>query len=382
MRAVTQRPSRTPCVLFTGGGTAGHVTPTLALIERLREAGWEVHYAGSRAGIERSIIEPLGVPYHALPTGKLRRYLSFENLLDAFRVLAGIVAGWRLARRILPDVVFSKGGFVSVPVVLGARLAGIPVLAHESDCSPGLATRLVARRVAAVCTNFPDTRVAGARRVIYTGTPLRPGLLEGSRQRGLTHAGLNGRRPVLLVVGGSLGSQALNACVRAALSRLLDHYEVMHVCGRGNVSAADETAGYAQFEFVAEPYRDLLAAADLVLSRAGANVLLELIQARKPTLLVPLGTAASRGDQVENAHWAVARGLARQVLEADLDAERLLEELAALASEKEQIEGRLATFEVPNSERLLLALLEDLAGVPAQTEASATDQRLDDPDSK
>jgi len=376
-----------PRILFTGGGTAGHVTPNLALIEGLREAGWDVHYAGSRDGIERRIIEPLGVTYHTLPTGKLRRYLSLENLLDAFRVLAGIFAGWRLARRLRPDVVFSKGGFVSVPVVLGARLARVPVLAHESDCSPGLATRLVARWVAAVCTNFPDTQVSGARRVLYTGTPLRPGLLAGSRAQGLVHAGLAGARPVLLVVGGSLGSQALNACIRTALPRLLSHYEIIHICGRGHVAPEAAMAGYAQFEFVAEPYRDLLAAADLVLSRAGANGLLELIQARKPTLLVPLGTAASRGDQIENAAWAAGRGLARRVLEADLNEERLLAELSDLLSEKEALQQRLAAFEVPDSERLLLALLEKLAGrgstvEPGQRAASATAQRLDEPDSK
>ncbi|MCC5873637.1 MAG: undecaprenyldiphospho-muramoylpentapeptide beta-N-acetylglucosaminyltransferase [Gammaproteobacteria bacterium] len=374
---------RAPRILFTGGGTAGHVTPNLALIDRLRAAGWDVHYAGSASGIERTLIEPLGVPYHALPTGKLRRYVSFENLLDAFRVLAGVAAGWRLARRLRPDVVFSKGGFVSVPVVFGARLAGLPVLAHESDFTPGLATRMVARRVAAVCTNFPDTRIPGARRVVYTGTPLRPGLLAGSRQQGLAHAGLSGARPVLLVVGGSLGSQALNACIRAALPRLLQDYEIIHVCGRGNVAPEAATTGYAQFEFVAEPYRDLLAAADLVLSRAGANGLLELIQACKPTLLVPLGTAASRGDQIENADWAAGQGLARRVLEADLDEEVLVTELAGLLRDTDALRERLAAFEVPDSEALLLKLIGELAGRgPVQTAVSATDQRLDEPDSK
>ncbi|MCC5887309.1 MAG: undecaprenyldiphospho-muramoylpentapeptide beta-N-acetylglucosaminyltransferase [Gammaproteobacteria bacterium] len=374
---------KAPRILFTGGGTAGHVTPNLALIERLRAAGWEVHYAGSRSGIERSLIEPLGLPYHVLPTGKLRRYLSFENLLDAFRVLAGIAAGWRLARRLKPNLVFSKGGFVSVPVVLGARLAGVPVLAHESDCTPGLATRLVAPRVAAVCTNFPDTRIAGARRVVYTGTPLRPGLLTGSRQRGLEVAGLAGAKPVLLVVGGSLGSQALNACIRGALPRLLERYDIIHICGRGNVQPTAGSAGYAQFEFVAEPYRDLLAAADLVLSRAGANGLLELIQARKPTLLVPLGTAASRGDQIENADWAARQGLARRVLEAELTEDRLLAELDGLFADRDAMQARLAAFEAPDSERMLLELIEEVAGWgPGQLAASATDQRLEEPDSK
>lgn len=357
-------------ILFTGGGTAGHVTPTLALIERLRAEGWEVHYAGSSQGIERDIIEPLGVPYHALATGKLRRYLSLQNLLDLFRVSAGVLQGWRLARRLRPDVVFSKGGFVSVPVVLGARLAGVPVLAHESDFTPGLATRLVAPRVAVVCSNFPQTRIPGARRLVYTGTPLRAGLLAGQRQRGLAHAGLDGAQPVLLVVGGSLGSQAVNALVRAALPQLLQRFEVIHICGRGNLDPGLTQPGYAQFEFVAEPYADLLAAADLVLSRAGANGLLELLQAGKPTLLVPLGTAASRGDQIENADWAVQQGLARRVLEADLDVARLLAELDGLWAEREALKAAMAAFEVPDSESLLLALINELAGV-GQPGASA-----------
>lgn len=370
--------SRAPRILFTGGGTAGHVTPNLALMARLADAGWEVHYAGSKAGIEREIVAATGVPYHALPTGKLRRYLSLENLLDLFRVTGGIVAGWRLARRLRPDVVFSKGGFVSVPVVAGARLAGIPVLAHESDCSPGLATRLVARHVAVVCTNFPATRIPGARRVVHTGTPLRAGLLDGSRQRGLAHAGLGGERPVLLVVGGSLGSAALNRVVRTALDDLLCRFEVIHICGRGQWRPELDQPGYAQFEFVAEPYADLLAAADLVLSRAGANGLLELLQARKPTLLVPLGTAASRGDQIENAAWAEAGGWARQVLEADLDAPRLLAELAALAADAQGLAERLAGFTVPDSERLLLALIAEVAGqVPVEAA-----ERAPAPDSK
>ena len=370
--------SGSPRILFTGGGTAGHVTPNLALMARLREGGWDVHYAGSRAGIERGIVAPTGVPYHALPTGKLRRYLSFENVLDVFRVAGGIVAGWRLARRLRPDVVFSKGGFVSVPVVAGARLAGIPVLAHESDCSPGLATRLVARHVAVVCTNFPDTRIPGARRVVHTGTPLRAGLLDGSRQRGLAHAGLSGGRPVLLVVGGSLGSTALNRLVRSELTTLLSRFEVIHICGRGQRRPELDQPGYAQYEFVAEPYADLLAAADLVLSRAGANGLLELLRARKPTLLVPLGTAASRGDQIENAAWAEAAGWARKVFEADLDGPRLLSELDALVADAKALKLRLEAFTVPDSERLLLKLIAEVAGqVPVKTaeRSSASDSK-------
>lgn len=352
-----------PAILFTGGGTAGHVTPSLPLIGHFRELGWDVHYAGSLEGIERDLIMPTGVPYHALATGKLRRYFSWENLLDVGRVARGVWQGWRLCRRLRPDVVFSKGGFVSVPVVVGAWLARIPVVAHESDLTPGLATRLVAPLAHTVCTSFPDTRVARARRQQHVGTPLRGGLLEGERQRGLDHAGLAGERPVLLVVGGSLGSQALNVLVREALPQLLLQFEIIHVCGRGNLAPElDGRCGYAQFEFVTEPYADLLAAADMVLSRAGANGLFELLLARKPALLVPLGLGASRGDQVENAGWAEARGLALQIDERGLDRERLQEALQALWSQRHALDERLQGLQVPDSKALLVDLLESVAG--------------------
>lgn len=348
-------------ILFTGGGTAGHVTPNLALMARLAEAGWEIHYAGSRHGIERELAERAGATYHALPTGKLRRYLSLENLADLFRVVAGIFAGWRLCRRLRPALVFSKGGFVSVPVVLGARLAGIPALAHESDLTPGLATRLVASSVRVVCTNFPETRVPRAREVRFTGTPIRAGLFAGDRRRGLDFAGLGGARPLLLVVGGSLGSQFLNRLVRAALPELLQRFEVVHLCGRGNLDAAlaaEGPAAYVQFEFVAEPYADLLAAADLVVSRAGANALLELIGVRKAALLVPLSTAASRGDQIENARWAESHGLAHRIDEAELTAASLLAALTALDDDRPALAAALAAFELPDAEGELLTLIE------------------------
>ncbi len=353
-----------PRILFTGGGTAGHVTPSLPLISRLRSQGWDVQYAGSRAGIERDLIVSTGIPYHGLATGKLRRYLSWQNLLDVGRVLAGVWQGWRLCRRLQPDVVFSKGGFVSVPVVAGAWLARVPVIAHESDLTPGLATRLVAPLVDTVCTTFPETRVPRARQQLHAGTPLRDGLLSGDRARGLAHAGLEGRRPVLMVVGGSLGSWSLNRVVRDSLPRLLERFEIIHVCGRGNlVPELEPTPGYAQFEFVTDPYADLLAAADLVVSRAGANGLFELLRAHKPALLVPLGLGASRGDQVENAAWAVSRGLAHSEDERGLHPDRLCAALTELQDARETLLERLQAFSVPDSEAVLIALLQRAAGV-------------------
>lgn len=352
-------------ILFTGGGTAGHVTPNLPLMAALAAEGVEIHYAGSRTGIERELAGQGGARYHVLPTGKLRRYLSLENLLDLFRVLAGIVAGWRLCRRLRPALVFSKGGFVSVPVVLGARLAGVPVLAHESDLTPGLATRLVASSVVAVCTNFPETRVPRARAVHFTGTPIRRAVLAGDRARGLAFTGLSGTRPLLMVVGGSLGSGFLNALVRSALPTLLPRFEVVHVCGRGHLDPAAEQPGYVQYEFVGEPYGDLLAAADLVVSRAGANALLELIAAHRPALLVPLPSAQSRGDQLENARWAERAGLALRIEEAELDGPRLAAALTELQAAAPTLRAALEAFRLPDAEVELLALIRRHAGLPA-----------------
>ncbi len=346
-------------ILFTGGGTAGHVTPNLALIAALAAEGHEVHYAGSRDGIEHRLVAPRGIPYHALPTGKLRRYLSLENVLDAFRVLVGIFAGWRLARRLRPDLVFSKGGFVSVPVVLGARLAGVRFIAHESDLTPGLATRIVAPYAELVCTSFPDTQVPKAREILHTGTPIRPELLSGKAFRGRSFAGLEAGRPLLLVVGGSLGSAFLNGLVRESIDRLTARYEVVHVCGRGNVVRDINVPGYVQFEFLGDPYADVLAAADVVLSRAGANAVFELLAVRKPALLVPLTTAASRGDQVENALWMVERGLARVITESALSPDALLEELGALEGEREEILDRIDATPAPNA---MLELIELILG--------------------
>jgi len=349
-------------ILFTGGGTAGHVSPNLPLIATFRAAGWQVDYAGSRDGIERELIEPLGIGYHVVPTGKLRRYLAWENLADVFRVLAGCVAGARLCRRLRPDVVFAKGGFVSVPVAVGAYLARVPVVAHESDLTPGLATRIVARFARTVCTSFEETRVPNARAVRHTGTPLRAGLLAGAPDRGRELCGFDAERPVLLVVGGSLGSQRLNALVRAALPQLLERYQVAHVCGHGNADPALEAPGYRQFEFLREPYADLLACAALVVSRAGANGLYELIAARKPSLLVPLGRDASRGDQLENARWAVAHGCAEMAEEEGLDAAGLVQALDALWARRERLIARLAEVTVPDGRARLVTCLLAASG--------------------
>jgi UDP-N-acetylglucosamine--N-acetylmuramyl-(pentapeptide) pyrophosphoryl-undecaprenol N-acetylglucosamine transferase len=344
-------------ILLTGGGSAGHVTPNLALIDALTAEGWEVHYAGSADGIERRLVEGKVSAYHVVPVGKLRRYFSWENARDLFRVMHGLWVGWRIVGRLRPRVIFSKGGFVSVPAVVGGALRGIPVLAHESDFSPGLATRLVAPFVTTVCTTFRETRVPRARQLRFVGSPLRPALWAGDRTRGLTFLGFSGKRPVLLVVGGSLGATALNAALRSRLAALTARYDIVHLCGAGKEDPALEGPAYRQFAYLDDAYGDVLAAADRVVSRAGANGLFELLALRKISLLVPLGRGASRGDQLENSAWATAQGYALTVNEAALEGEGLDQALAALDAQAPTLAEALGRFEVPDALAEVMALL-------------------------
>ena len=300
-------------IVLTGGGTAGHVTPNMALIPALAGEGWEIHYLGTADGIERRLIEPIeGVAYHVVKSGKLRRYFDARNFTDPFRVIAGMARSVRLFRSIRPDVVFAKGGYVSVPVVYGARLCGIPVLIHESDMSPGLANRLCAPLAVALLCTFPEAARLAGRKGRLTGTPLRAELFEGSRKQGLRIAGFDESVPVLLVTGGSSGAQAINAAVRAALGRLTGCFQVLHLCGKGNLD--DEFEGiprYRQFEYLNDELSHAYAMASVIVSRAGSNTLSEILALKKPALLIPYPKGqTSRGDQIVNAESFQRRGLA------------------------------------------------------------------------
>lgn len=300
-------------IVFTGGGTAGHVTPNIALIERLLGEGWEVYYIGSETGMERELIGAIeGVSYHAIATGKLRRYFSWQNFVDPFRTLKGCFQARRLIRKIRPDVVFSKGGFVSVPVVVGA--GKIPVVAHESDFSPGLSNRIACRFTDQICVTFEDTLArVPHRKGVYTGTPIRPTLYAGDRARALEFTGLTGEKPVLLVMGGSLGAQKLNELLRAALPVLNGTFDVIHLCGRGKEDCNCVACGYTQYEYIDRELPDLFALADVVLSRAGANAVFELLALNKPSVLVPLTASSTRGDQLLNAAYFQKKGYAEMV---------------------------------------------------------------------
>ncbi len=352
-------------IILTGGGTAGHVTPNLALIPRLKKDGWAIHYIGSKSGIERELVESqTDVPYHPIQSGKLRRYLDLKNLSDPFRVLAGFFQSLRLMRRLKPCVIFSKGGFVGVPVVWAAAVRRIPVVVHESDLSSGLANKIAAPVAKRVCTTFPETAKAFGDKGSCTGSPIRPSLLEGSREEGLAFTGLTGKKPVLLIMGGSLGAQAINSMVDASIEALADKYEIIHLRGKGSLNPdLEHRPGYAQYEFVSDELADMLAAADLILSRAGANAIWEFAALHKPMLLIPLPLSASRGDQILNAESFVTLGYAHSLDQESMNEETLLAALDSVWQDRTAMISAMEKDRVRDGlDRLLKEIYRAAAG--------------------
>lgn len=349
-------------IVLTGGGTAGHVSPNLALIPRLLQEGYVIDYIGTEKGIEREMIARVPqVHYHAVKSGKLRRYFSWQNFTDPFRVVAGAVQSARLMGKLKPDVVFSKGGFVSVPVVFGAWLHHIPVVCHESDLTPGLANKLCRPFARKFATTFPECAAALGPKAEMTGTPLRPELFGGSRAKGLALLGFTGTKPVLLMMGGSLGAQSVNKVLREALPDLLPRFDLCHICGKGNLAPELEgTPGYKQLEFVDKELPDILATADLVLSRAGSNALCEFQALGKPMLLVPYPKGASRGDQILNAQSLEKRGLCRVLLQENLTRASLTAALNRLWADREQLEEALRKAPPADGTRRVLEMIEEV----------------------
>lgn len=341
-------------IVFTGGGTAGHVTPNLAIIEKLRAQDWDIHYIGSQNGIERELLTAYPtVQYHGIDAGKLRRYISLKNLSDPFRVLHGMAQSHALLRRLRPQVLFSKGGFVSVPVVLSAP-KDCHVFVHESDYSPGLANRLATRRADTICCSFADTVGHFPRgRAVHTGTPIRAALYAGDKARGLAFCGFSEQKPLLLCMGGSLGAGPLNEALRAALPQLLPFFNIVHLTGKGKADTGFAQNGYRQFEYIGAEMGDLLTAADLVLSRAGANAVFELLALQKTALLVPLPAASSRGDQLQNAHYMQRNGYASVLPQGALTPDRLCTELRNLFAERGSYIARMASARADGTAELV-----------------------------
>ena len=331
-------------IVFTGGGTAGHVTPNIALITRLREQGYEISYIGSYTGIEKTLIEELGIPYYGISSGKLRRYFDLKNFTDPFRVLKGFGEARRLLKELKPDIVFSKGGFVSVPVVVAAGRLKIPAIIHESDMTPGLANKLCIPSAVKVCCNFPETiQHLPEGKAVVTGTPIRPELLKGDADKGRAFTGFTADKPVIMIIGGSLGAQAVNTAVRNILPELLKDFQVVHLCGKGKKDESKEgLAGYVQYEYIESELADLFAMADIVISRAGANAICELQALQKPNLLIPLSANASRGDQILNARSFEKQGFSMLLEEEEITDQRLLENIRKLYASRDTYRQAMA----------------------------------------
>jgi len=319
-------------IILTGGGTAGHVTPNIALLPRLKEFDYDIHYIGSYNGMEKELIEPFNIPYHGISSGKLRRYFSLQNFTDPFRVIKGFSEANKIIKSLNPDIVFSKGGFVTVPVAYAAKRNHVPVIIHESDMTPGLANKLSMSAAVNICCNFPETLDhLPQEKAVLTGSPIRQELLSGNKIAALEFCSFSPDKPVILIIGGSLGSVAVNNAVRAILPQLLQKFQIIHLCGKGKVDESlTRQKGYAQFEYMQSALRDVFALTDIVISRAGANAICELLALRKPNLLIPLSANASRGDQILNARSFERQGFSVVLEEEELNDEKLFSTITGL----------------------------------------------------
>ncbi|SHI44382.1 UDP-N-acetylglucosamine-N-acetylmuramylpentapeptide N-acetylglucosamine transferase [Clostridium cavendishii DSM 21758] len=337
-------------IIMTGGGSAGHVTPNLALIPNLKQEGFEIKYIGSKDGIEKEIIKKAGIPYFEISSGKLRRYFDVKNFTDPFKVVKGIFEAINILNKEKPDVIFSKGGFVTVPVVMAASLKKIPVVSHESDLTPGLANKLAAPFCDKLCVTFPESiKYIKGNKGVLTGTPIRKELLSGDKLKGKEFCGFKDNKKVLLVIGGSLGSKIINESIRANLDDLLKEFNIIHICGKGNIdSSLDKKAAYFQLEYISEELPNVMALSDIIISRAGANVIFEILALKKLNILIPLSKNASRGDQVLNANSFEKAGYSKVIEEEKLNKKELLKAIIETTRDEEKYINAMKSSSVNN----------------------------------
>ena len=348
-------------IILTGGGTAGHVTPNMALIPELKAKGYEISYIGSHNGIEKKLIADFNIPYYSISTGKFRRYFDPKNFTDPFRVCKGFMEARKLIKKIQPDVVFSKGGFVSVPVIKAAASLGVPCILHESDMTPGLANKLSFSSAKTICCNFPETlEMLPVDKARLTGTPIRKELMQGSKEAGKKFCGFTDDKPVIMVTGGSLGAQSINETIRFALPRLLPHFNIVHLCGKEKMDNLKlQVEGYKQFEYVKNEMKDLFAMADVVVSRAGANAICELAALNKPNILIPLSAKSSRGDQIINAKSFEQQGFSVVIDNEELDEDILVESIFDVYENREKYIENMKKSNQFGATETILKIIED-----------------------
>ena len=346
-------------IIMTGGGTAGHVTPNLALVPKLKENGFEIKYIGSIDGIEKEIITKENIPYYGISSGKLRRYFSMKNFTDPFKVMKGTIQALRIISKEKPDVIFSKGGFVAVPVVMAASLKKIPVVAHESDMTPGLANKLSAPFCDKLCVTFRESlKYIKDNKGILTGSPIRQEILEGDKEKGKKICGFNDEKEIIFIMGGSLGSQLINNEIRKNLDKLLKEFNIIHICGKGNIDESlNNKKGYKQFEFVREELPHLMKCCDYIISRAGANSIFEFLALKKPTILIPLSRKASRGDQILNSKSFTKEGYSLMIEEEELKGDALYNKILELKSRKSEFITNMEKSESTNASETVVNIL-------------------------
>lgn len=346
-------------IILTGGGTAGHVTPNLALVPYLREAGYEIAYIGSEAYIESNLVPELGIPYCGIATGMLRRYRTLKNLTDPFKVFKGIHQARKYIKEFKPDVIFSKGGFVGLPVAYAGFLSRVPVIIHESDMTMGLANKLAKPVAKKICCNFPETvNELPKKKAVLTGSPIREELFSGDANKGRSFCGFDDSKPVIMVVGGSLGAASVNQAVRKALPELLKSFQIVHLCGKDKLDTTlEDVPGYKQFEYVSDGLNDIFAAADLVVSRAGANSICEILALKKPNILIPL-VKASRGDQILNARSFEASGYSVVLPDDECNADSLVSAVKSLYENREQYIAAMSESTQTNAIKAIMDVIK------------------------
>ncbi|MCI8281548.1 MAG: undecaprenyldiphospho-muramoylpentapeptide beta-N-acetylglucosaminyltransferase [Lachnospiraceae bacterium] len=350
-------------IILTGGGTAGHVTPNIALLPKLKSLGYDIHYIGSYQGIEKKLIEEYDIPYHSISSGKFRRYFDIKNFTDPFKVLKGYAQAIRWMKKLKPDVIFSKGGFVSVPVILAAKHCKIPAIIHESDLTPGLANKLAIPAAQKVCCNFPETvKYLPPEKAVLSGSPIRKELLSGNPVRALELCHFTANKKVILVVGGSTGSQFINKVIRESLPELCQTYQIIHLCGKGNLDPSlDNYNGYAQFEYAKKELSDFFAISDLVISRAGANAICEILALHIPNILIPLSANASRGDQILNARSFEKQGFSYVIEEEQLTKDSLSNAIQHMFHDPTPYMHAMENSQQLNSIDTIIQLIEEAA---------------------
>jgi len=330
-------------IVFTGGGSAGHVTPNVAIINELNKEEWNIHYIGSKKGIEKELISRIRIPYYQISSGKLRRYVDFENVVDVFRVMKGCFEARSILKKLKPDIVFSKGGFVSVPVIIAARSLHIPIFIHESDLTPGLANKISQRFATRIFTSFDEAVDHFPKsKTLAIGSPIRKEIFEGSAEKGRSFLGFTRSRPILTIMGGSLGSKKINGVVRESLKEITKEYQVVHLCGKNNLDTSlGNVKGYRQFEYVNEELPDILAATDTVITRGGSNSIFEFLALQKPMIIIPLSLQQSRGDQILNAKAFEKKGYSYMLEEEQLTSDTLLATLKKIEENRNQFRSNM-----------------------------------------